>query len=115
MRTRVASRVISLGCLVALLCLLLPFSAPNATARPIGPNPWGDNPTPPPTGDTDGVVLAKYLTRGTTVEPVAVQGTTNTMRHRGDLWSSLWTVYHYGGLRALVSILPLGNWWLGLR
>ncbi len=114
MRTRVASRIISLGCLVALLCLVLPFSAPNATARPIGPNPWGDNPTPP-TGDTDGVVLTKFIVRGTNVTPTAVQGTIITVQYRGGLWSSLSTVYHHGGLRAVVSMLQLGTWWLGLR
>jgi hypothetical protein len=115
MRTRVASRIISLGCLVALLCLLLPFSAPSATARPIGPDPWGDNPTPP-TGDTDGVVLTKSFARGgVTVAATADQATMITVRQRGGLWSSLWTVYHHGGLRAVMSILHLGNWWLGLR
>ena len=114
MRTRVSSRIISLGCLVALLCLVLPISTPNATARPIGPNPWGDNPTSP-TGDTDGVVLSKSFVRGTSVATTENQATMITVRHRGDLWSSLWTVYHHGGLRAVVSILHLGNWWLVLR
>ncbi len=114
MRIRITSRVIVLGCLVALLCLL-PSTTPVAHARPIGPDPWGDNPTPPPKGDSDGVVLAKSFARGTTVATVADKGTTITVQSRNDLWSSLRTVYHHGGLRAVLSVLRLGNGWLGLH
>ena len=114
MRIRVSSRIIVLGCLVALLCLL-PCTTPVGHARPIGPDPWGDNPTPPPKGDTDGVVLAKSFVRGTTVTAVTDRSTTITVQSKNDLWSSLRTVYHHGGLRAVLSVLHVGNLWLGLR
>jgi hypothetical protein len=114
MRIRVSGRIIALGCLVALLCVL-PTPTPVAHARPIGPNPWGDSGDPPPLGDTDGVVLSKSFVRGTTVATAAETGTTTAVRSRHGLWSSVLTVYRHGGLRGILAGLRLPGWWLGLR
>jgi hypothetical protein len=113
MRNRVSSRIITLGCLVALLWLL-PSTTNVAQARPIGP---GWNPYPPPpttTGDTDGVVLAKSFVRGTTVATGTEKGTTNVAQSRYDLWSSVLVVYRHGGLRGILVVLRLPDGWLGL-
>lgn len=113
MRNRVPSRIIALGCLVALLCLL-PSTMPVAQARP---GPYYP-PTPPPpttTGDTDGVVLAKSFVRGTTVATEVERATTTVAVRHYDLWSSVLTVYRHGGLRGILVVLRLPAGWLGLR
>ena len=113
MRIRVPSRISSVGCLVALLWLL-PTATPVANARPIGPDPWGNNPTQPK-GDTDGVVLARAFVHGQTVIIGAATGKITAVQNRNDLLSSVRTVYRVGGLRGLLAVLHLPGEWLGLR
>ena len=117
MRNRVPRRILALGFLLALLCLL-PAVTPVANARPIGWDIWGDNPTPgpdgPPKGDNDGGVLAKSFARPATLESTGTTGKV-TAATSIRVWTDARTVYRHAGLRGLLTILRLDGWLLELR
>jgi hypothetical protein len=114
MRIRVPRSLIALGILLALLCLLPSFTS-IALARPIGPDPWGDqSPDKPPSGDNDGGVLARSFVRPTELN--ATTGSTVTTGGTSRrIWTDLRTVYRHAGIRGLLAIMRLDTWWLGPR
>jgi hypothetical protein len=119
MRIRVPCRLIALGFLLALLCLL-PSVTPVAHARPIGWDMWGDKPgdapDPDPTpGDNDGGVLARSFSRPTALDGTAASTTVVTGGKSIRIWTDARTVYRYAGIRGILAVMRLDSWLLGPR